>query len=1041
LFISDFQNELENAKYSLDIRSKVNEINSYQIIKSFLSIKSDGSPQPLPDNYYSNFLPKFDIAYVLNLFGFDKENVELYYTSTKCWMHLLDSIKETSTFHSLKMFDLNLNEFQNDKDPSRLLKLNLNKFEINKNVSKNSISYIKSINTKDMNNIIDLTNSIYENLYRDLNSRDEESKISSIINNVTKIFKYSISLNKKNIKNLLNDSFNYQIDNNGNLNFLDYVYGSLNESILDAGSNNRSLLGISHSTESGRTILNLEPQDLQGNLINVKSGGERNIESILDLNQDNSRFYVDNANIFLQTLSRLDKNYSDFVNLMDFFDLKQNFINESNSFEKNELETTNSLLMFNDIESMFFNGDVLNNQSKNDSLVPVLSLCSQNTTLKTLLFLYYAINTSVINQEFDVQNLTKNNSSKAEKTTYILSRIEDELKKISIKNKFGIVPSNSRNTLANNKISINEILSSIQNGSLSKNISLYFDKILSVLKTSGGLNSENKSLYGNYTDSILLMSIFDVIVKYINSFSSKKIIDKLVEKNEIKFLFGIFDKNITSQRNEIKFRLNNENILIQHGIIACLSIIRSIKNVFNSLLNKASGQAANKSLNEIKSHFPELSYFKLFLKSENQISLLLNQLTEYFDEIKSIDEINKNDKNIVCLEQNIINDDLKSQIDNFFSLESFTNDLSKNLKIFSIGIPHNIHNRIKNKIRTDKRVQDDIVKILVYKIDSFKPELIFYPKEFLFELSRFTARKNIINEKNKLNSIDEVIANFATRDRSQVYSSNNELIQYLNSNKNESIAFNTSDYDFLSRKEKNDLYKNHVVSHILNLYIQILSGFNPNEFNLTIDNKFSKLVESEFLTKFMILHIDNFFQQNSVLKNKNANIVNSFFENISNLNFQNEKNSIYSSVNYAIQNPDTLIDSLNLNQKLQQILPKLSEGLIIQLLNQINAINDISQIKSDISNPDLLFKNINNLKIFDRVFNFIIDPQDFLLDKEKICLTNQGKVIFEKLLNSGEIIEIDNSFQLKKKQSISDIASADKYFISLEILDDNKEIL
>jgi hypothetical protein len=84
-------------------------------------------------------------------------------------------------------------------------------------------------------------------------------------------------------------------------------------------------------------------------------------------------------------------------------------------------------------------------------------------------------------------------------------------------------------------------------------------------------------------------------------------------------------------------------------------------------------------------------------------------------------------------------------------------------------------------------------------------------------------------------------------------------------------------------------------------------------------------------------------------------------------------------------------------------------------------------------------------KMFDRVFNIFVDPDDFEIDQQETIKTESGRDMLEALFSSGKILEIQgqsivratdvnvlSKYKLVDKNPNQNEAVFEKYFITLE---------
>lgn len=178
---------------------------------------------------------------------------------------------------------------------------------------------------------------------------------------------------------------------------------------------------------------------------------------------------------------------------------------------------------------------------------------------------------------------------------------------------------------------------------------------------------------------------------------------------------------------------------------------------------------------------------------------------------------------------------------NFFSASEFRSSKGYNKKIISIGLAQDLLKSVLPDVITGK--QDDIFKISIYKMDLLNNDVVYKPKTYIFEASRYPSR--VYNDvKGSINSLLEM----PTRNYTMFYQKNKENTEtpYWEDMSN---SFDET-YSFLSQTEKQEIITNHAASFLLENYIKIMTGLVINEttFNLTSQEAEALLKEYEFGT-------------------------------------------------------------------------------------------------------------------------------------------------------------------------------------------------
>jgi len=166
-------------------------------------------------------------------------------------------------------------------------------------------------------------------------------------------------------------------------------------------------------------------------------------------------------------------------------------------------------------------------------------------------------------------------------------------------------------------------------------------------------------------------------------------------------------------------------------------------------------------------------------------------------------------------------------------------------RVISVGIPNGFFDEILYKPKEAGRrawtySQKDIVKLKVYKIELTRPDIVFYPVVKEFELSRLIAREDSLLKFDRRGNYDVSIGQFPTRDFDnqgdksavQYYHPDPSTRSVLSRNNNFS-ALTGPGYQDVADPIKTRIYRNHVESYLLEIYMRIMTGISLSEGNIS----------------------------------------------------------------------------------------------------------------------------------------------------------------------------------------------------------------
>lgn len=263
--------------------------------------------------------------------------------------------------------------------------------------------------------------------------------------------------------------------------------------------------------------------------------------------------------------------------------------------------------------------------------------------------------------------------------------------------------------------------------------------------------------------------------------------------------------------------IERENVLM--AILECLDahskVITSQAGILASFFDMTTGTANESSLSRIISVYRPSEFHSLF--STPQISLSLAQLNSMPinpDEIMSnptfdnfmIDASILDIIHVICKDANI-----------------FPNDSST--RLFAIGVPLGMTDEIAGPfdVKTGTNIhlpkESDVIKINFYRKNNEFEDLIYKPRQFIFDVSKFVDMTSFAGNETQVKNIDDIViaANFIDTSGGAI------------TNHTTDDMFRNQDYSFLDENMIDSMIKNHVISQIMWCYIRLICGFDISE--------------------------------------------------------------------------------------------------------------------------------------------------------------------------------------------------------------------
>lgn len=265
-------------------------------------------------------------------------------------------------------------------------------------------------------------------------------------------------------------------------------------------------------------------------------------------------------------------------------------------------------------------------------------------------------------------------------------------------------------------------------------------------------------------------------------------------------------------------------------------------------------------------------------------------------------------------------------------------------------------------------------------------------------------------------------------------------------------------YGFLEEEEKEDIIENHLTSYMCEIYLKLLTGISTGEHNFDLELESEKEdvrpVEQDFVKMITTHKMDNIsrfirFNKKSlsrritglkrsirlpkrstrvpspgVLFGSSVRKALSSFSGISSRHnmmssprlssFSGLPGRLRSSSRAGTSNPSRNTGRKKSTAELERATLKLSASMASmshrKMYSAVHALRNIShftRMKTSLSSGLNMQKNIIRPKKFDRVFNLMIDPDDFEIDYDKTMETEFGRESFKQLIKRGDVLPDD----------------------------------
>ena len=220
---------------------------------------------------------------------------------------------------------------------------------------------------------------------------------------------------------------------------------------------------------------------------------------------------------------------------------------------------------------------------------------------------------------------------------------------------------------------------------------------------------------------------------------------------------------------------------------------------------------------------------------------------------KSLDllESKINDESSAFVDESLMKNDTRNALHSMLKDDSFYYGRFKSddTRILTVGLPLGFSSFYRKNIKsienynsnsTNTLNQQDIISVNVYKQNVQYSKVIFKPKRFEFELSRFCIDsiekgKSVFDLTNRETNFDKIIDMFPTFNYEyDLDIIDNQNSGYIKNNVKPKNELGGDEYKFLTTGTKQNIRKNHVIDYLLYWYLKYLIGLDFDESSFTV---------------------------------------------------------------------------------------------------------------------------------------------------------------------------------------------------------------
>jgi hypothetical protein len=365
-----------------------------------------------------------------------------------------------------------------------------------------------------------------------------------------------------------------------------------------------------------------------------------------------------------------------------------------------------------------------------------------------------------------------------------------------------------------------------------------------------------------------------------------------------------------------------------------------------------------------------------------------------------------------------------SMLSPYFNSEQFFVKLGGNKKIISIGLPIKMASKLytSTRLSLDRRqgMRQGIIRLKVYKLDRLHPDVVYQPKTFLFEMNRFPTR-SLTNW--SYGSFADNNTNILSVPSKVIIPSGD-----IFTHKDFADAFPSALYgSYLSDSEKFEIYSNHSISFLTEEYLRWFT-----------DCKFSESRYCRYVPMDQVLtQVEDQYRKYVSIAGSKAT---SPLARRSNTNAPNSAGTLNASYLdpvsgktflVPVQNPIKSQTGQANGPNMTQVSPqgrRAAAGGNALTIPMDDTVRSYFKSETFFSDPMGFLKRIVYPKKFDRVFNVIIDPDEFYVDMR---MTSQSAV--DALVQNNVLVGKSQNYR-QRDLGPGDV-SLDEYFVTIEPYD------
>lgn len=1013
-YLRDIITQLEQLKLVFNLRHETFSVDFKQLINTMFSSAQTSLISTLDSK--SSVQTDFNFSSVLAELGFNRNNISSF-SNTKIFLQTLYELNNSCKGYTNNLLGINPLEQSNDSDPAFINHHTIKNFNFQiSNILTVPFSSLMSLQQKDVLTTVNNIKTSFDTMFSNVHLPNDESKISFLFQYMSKEFNFSSALNNPQFKTFMNNEYGYPIsDQFSNEQMFDVITGYIGDKITDRVNvlSDNSLSNTAQIAVGNVAILPFETDYILYENATFTPGSVYLIDNLINFqnaakpgyNTGNLDAFTKSSRAQIGRISQLCR----YLNLIP--DLR--FNQEVQSFST---IVGHSTKFFDSVLYGFIDNST-NAPKKNmvSDVIAIFNKAQNDSYLKSLLFTYVFSRTFGVGNSKSVQVL---DTLIPEIGRQIGHTVSQDTRKISV-----IIPVKNRSASAT-KASVIPA-EGLEHSLRSTNdfLSMFFSQfkaIFNVFKTGNvGINGE-VTRYSHTQDTVLLMIIFEALLGVVNKYVKTSFVGQFLTKSKASTGKTFLSTKTSLVNNSISIQLVRKKLQFEHDIMikllfVLLSSLQTIVDSSSNVVSTLSDDAHTNHLLEILDIVGDQKLLTMIM-NEQQINLIESTVGDIVSKavapasltgIAGTDEedvqleLGNQKDDTTILDDSLISQSVRHTMFSYFAGDKFTSKSARNIRLLTVGVPSGFSANLRQLIKIDKLSpksyepkQTDVIKINVYKVDVEHQDIIFKPQSFIFELNRYVSRNSQNYKKMPVQgTLNDILSSVPTQDFSYV---DGKLQNRAGCLGDPNFSLTTSpEYDFLTQQQKFDLLHNHVASYMFELYIRNLTGMQISEYDFPVDKtSISNVNGSPFVSSGMLdLRMRKAFP--------GANVKNVI---------QVEDLGVFAPgvpppPPPPMPTPNSTQIVTSQNETIHFDTIGASSGKTAQIIhNTATMIHYFRTTRTQYVDNTNESRRIFMPKIFERIFNIAVDPNDFEVDTTETLRSASGKEAFNKLLKQGRIV-------------------------------------